>query len=437
MIITSDYRTQAIASNELEDLKAIADVEISNISLEDYPNLLVFPDSFEEYDEDFGKKTVCSIINEGKSILTNSIVGFIGRNNTHLSIHSRFAQDGKNDYFLHYMLQKVSKINLFDLKHTMDEDSVFDFLLYLFPLYLKKAINRGVYRQYITHKYNDANIRGVIDVNRHIRSNEPFNGNIAYSTREYSYDNDITQLIRHTIEFIAKHAEGDVILNMDNATQDAVFQIKSATTTYAQNERQNIINKNLRPVVHPYYSEYTSLQRLCLQILRHEELKYGKEENEIYGVLIDAAWLWEEYLAIVLEGKYEHYIKDGDVKFYLFENTRQQIIPDYLSVDKRIVADAKYIPLDQQGTYGEEKATSIYYKTITYIYRFCSDTGFLLYPHPDKEVSPIQYKIKTEINGVNGGTIIKLGLRIPSGCSSFDEFATKMEMEENMFYGMV
>lgn len=437
MIITSDYKTQAISSNELEDLKAIADVEISNISLEDYPNLLVFPDSFEEYDEDFGKKTVCSIINEGKSILTNSIVGFIGRNNTHLSIHSRFAQNGKNDYFLHYMLQKVSKINLFDLKHTMDEDSVFDFLLYLFPLYLKKAINRGVYRQYITHKYNDANIRGVIDVNRHIRSNEPFNGNIAYSTREYSYDNDITQLIRHTIEFIAKHAEGDVILNMDNATQDAVFQIKSATTTYAQNERQNIINKNLRPVVHPFYSEYTSLQRLCLQILRHEELKYGKEENEIYGVLIDAAWLWEEYLAIVLEGKYEHYIKDGDVRFYLFENTHQQIIPDYLSVDKKIVADAKYIPLDQQGTYGEEKATSIYYKTITYMYRFCSDTGYLLYPHPDQEVSPIQYKIKTEINGINGGTMIKLGLRIPSVCSSFDEFAAKMEMEENKFYSMV
>ena len=437
MIITSDYKAQAISSNELEDLKAIADVEISNISLENYPNLLVFPDSFEEYDKDFGKKTVCSIINEGKSILTNSIVGFIGRNNTHLSIHSRFAQDGKNDYFLHYMLQKVSKINLFDLKHTMDEDSVFDFLLYLFPLYLKKAINRGVYRQYITHKYNDANIRGVIDVNRHIKSNEPFNGSVAYSTREYSYDNDITQLIRHTIEFIAKHTEGDVILNIDNATQDAVSQIKSATTTYSQNERQSIINKNIRPVVHPYYSEYTSLQRLCLQILRHEELKYGKEDNEIYGVLIDAAWLWEEYLAIVLEGKYEHYIKDGDVKSYLFENTRQQIIPDYLSIDKKIVADAKYIPLDQQGTYGEEKATSIYYKTITYMYRFCCNTGFLLYPHPDQEASPIKYKIKTEINGVNGGTLIKLGLRIPSGCSSFNEFAAKMDMAESSFYSMV
>ena len=44
-MITSDYRTKAIIPEELQDLKAIADVEISNITLEDNPNLLVFPDS--------------------------------------------------------------------------------------------------------------------------------------------------------------------------------------------------------------------------------------------------------------------------------------------------------------------------------------------------------------------------------------------------------
>lgn len=69
---------------------------------------------------------------------------------------------------------------------------------------MKNAISQGVYRQYITHKYNDANVRGVIDVSRHIKYNEPFNGSVAYTTREYSYDNHITQLIRHTIEFISK-----------------------------------------------------------------------------------------------------------------------------------------------------------------------------------------------------------------------------------------
>ena len=84
----------------------------------------------------------------------------------------------------------------------------------------------------------------------------PFNGKVAYSNREYSYDNDVTQLIRHIIEFISACDGGNNILSMDNVTQEAVSQIVSATTTYAYNERENIINKNLRPKVHPYYSEY-------------------------------------------------------------------------------------------------------------------------------------------------------------------------------------
>lgn len=434
-MITSDYRTKAIIPEELQDLKAIADVEISNITLEDNPNLLVFPDSFESYDRDFGKKMVCNIVNDGNTLLTNSIVGFIGRNQTQLSIHSRFANDGDEDYFLHYMLHRVAKINLLNLQHTTNEDSVFDFLLYLFPLYLKKAMNQGMYKQYITRKNNDANVRGVIDVNRHIRYNKPFNGKIAYSTREYSYDNDVTQLIRHTIEFISTYDGGNDILNVDSVTQEAVSQIVSATT-YIHNELRSVINKNLKPIVHPYYSEYAPLQRLCLQILRHEELKYGHEDNEIYGVLIDAAWLWEEYLAEILKGKYNHYLKDSGKRFYLFENF-QQIIPDYLSLDKKIVADAKYIPLNTEKSYGEEKATAIYYKTITYMYRFCTNKGYLFYPHPDEDVTSVPLKIKTEVVGVNGGTITKLGLRIPSGCDTFSKFSKLIKKYENEFINLL
>lgn len=433
-MITSDYSIANITPDELDDLRVIADVEISNISLEDYPNLLVFPDSFSSYDRDFGKKVICSIADEGRKLCTNSMVGFIGRNNTHLSIHSRFADNGKEDFFLHYMLQKVAKINLFNLQHTMDEDSVFDFLLYLFPLYLKNAISQGVYRQYITHKYNDANVRGVIDVNRHIKYNEPFNGSVAYTTREYSYDNHITQLIRHTIEFISKNG-GDDILNIDEDTKQAVAQIIGATPSYLSNELQSIINKSLTPIAHPYYNEYAPLQRLCLQILRHEELKYGQDEDEVYGVLIDAAWLWEEYLATILEGKYNHYLKDTGKRFYLFKPKKQQIIPDYLSLDKKIVADAKYIPLNEKIWFKEDSAsaTAIYYKTITYMYRFCSKEGYLFYPHPDEEVSPIKYEIITEIEGENGGSITKLGLRIPSNCSDFNEFTSRINEEETIF----
>ncbi len=430
-MITRDYSHNVISPEEYQDLNAIAGVQISEMTLEDHPNLLIFPDSFECYDRDFGRKVICHIEND--VLYTNSIVGFVGRNSTNLSIHSRFSADKEKDYFLHYMLQKVAKINLFSLQHSMDEDTVFDFLLYLFPAYLKKALNQGVYRKYITKEYNDANIRGVVDVSRHIRQNIPFNGKVAYSSREFSYDNEVTQLIRHTIEFISRHAGGIDILNVDIETRQAVAEIINATPSFSLNDVGSVINSNLRPVIHPYYSEYTPLQRICLQILRHEELNYGQEDNEIYGVLIDAAWLWEEYLAILLEKKYLHCRKESGKRFSLFENVFQQVIPDYLALDMSAVADAKYMHLEREGTYGEEKATAVYYKTITYMYRFCTDRGLLFYPHPDEPCTPKELKIGTERNGVNGGTITKLGLRIPSGCSSFEDFCTKMYTSEQEF----
>lgn len=437
-MITSDYSKAPITLKELDDLRAIADVEISEIKLDDYPNLLVFPDSFNSYDRDLGKRVICQIEKEAKLLSTNSIVGFIGRNKTHLSIHSRFTESGKEDFFLHYMLQKVAKINLFNLQHTMDEDSVFDFLIYLFPLYLKNAISQGVFRQYTTHRYNDANVRGVIDVNRHIKYNEPFNGSIAYTTREYSYDNDVTQLIRHTIEFIYKLG-GEEILNIDIDTKQAVSQIISATPSYEGKELHTIINKNLASIAHPFYSEYAPLQKLCLQILRYEELKYGQEENEVYGILVDAAWLWEEYLADLLSDKYNHYLKNTGQKFFLFTkqlSPRHQIIPDYLSLDMSKVADAKYIPLDEKSRFQEDgsSATAIYYKTITYMYRFSSQEGYLFYPHRNRETPTIE---RREIDGLGEGSITKLGLRIPCGCSDFNDFVTKMKEEETIFYNQL
>ena len=435
-MITNDYNQgKKIEASELNDLKAISDVIISEIALEDHTNLLVFPDSFEHYDKDFGKKVICIISNDEGKLYTNSIVGFVGRNKTCLSIHSRFTKDEDDDFFLHYMLQKVAKINLFHLQHTLNKDSVFDFLLYLFPFYLKKALYQGLYKQYVSHKYNDARVRGAIEVNRHIRFNEPFNGKVAYTTREYSFDNHITQLIRHTLEYIAIQDGGKVILSTDQETKEAVAQIRSATPSYLSIDRQTVINKNLRPIAHPFYSEYTPLQRLCIQILRHEEIKYGQEENEIYGVLIDAAWLWEEYLASVIKEKYHHCYKNQKPKYYVFEGGRQQIVPDFLSIDKTIVADAKYIPLNIGNSYDEERATAIYYKTITYMYRFCSKTGFLLYPHKEIDTTPniISYTIESETAGVNGGTIKKVGLKIPMGCKDFADFTIRMNGYEDEF----
>ena len=82
----------------------------------------------------------------------------------------------------------------------------------MFPVYLKSALRKGVFKTYFRHEYNDSNVKGIIDIPRHISKNIPFVGNIAYSQREHTTDNYITELIRHTIEFIKRKSYGNLIL---------------------------------------------------------------------------------------------------------------------------------------------------------------------------------------------------------------------------------
>ena len=435
-MITTDWNTTEVDESIVADIKAIADIKV----FKDHPQLLVFPHSFGEYDNGFGDKCVCEFNEEQQTISTRSILGFVGRNKTTLTIRSRFTpgkikieetevfDESKEDYFLHYMLQKVFGLNIFDMKHTTSKESVFDFSLYLFPHFLKKALRQGVYREYKTQHYNDANVKGTIDVSRHIRINLPFAGNIAYRTREYLHDNDTTQLIRHTIEHIRCHKFGSNILNCDADTRAFISQIEQVTESYQKSQRQSIINRNLKPVRHSLYTAYEPLRKLCLQILRYEQLKYGQKKDEIHGVLFDGAWLWEEYLAIVLKEGFTHYHKEKGKRWYLFD-TGQQIIPDYISKDKAIVADAKYIALDKEGNYkNEEKATNIYYKTITYMYRWNAKFGLLLYPIANKDsvVESIHRIVGTE------SYVIKVGFPIPQS-GTFSKFSEMMKMSEVMY----
>ena len=411
--------------HHLENLQKIAEKPIGQLSLDDNPNLLIFPQNLEEYGDKIGKQYVCEV-KDGK-LFTGNIMGFIGYGDTKVRIHSRFAQ-GEDDYFLHYMLQKVFAINLFDLKYHSDEESIFDFLIYLFPAFLKRAMRQGLYKEYQTREYNDADIKGRIDVARHIRMNVPFAGKVAYSTREYAYDNHVTQLIRHTIEFISNHPYGGGILNNDDLTKDAVSLIREATPTYSQNERRKVINQNLRPLSHPYFSEYRHLQHLCMQILRYEEIKYGRNENEIYGVLFDGAWLWEEYLNTLLRDcGYKHpQNKVFSGRIHLFTDNSGARYPDFYK--DGIVLDAKYKRYEDvalQRIDGDDL-----HQVITYMYILSARYGGLIVPGQHNK-SGSRPEPKT-LKGY-GGSMNIYSIIVDALAQSFKAYCQQMSQYEKIF----
>jgi 5-methylcytosine-specific restriction enzyme subunit McrC len=409
----------------LDDLSCIANRTLIDLQKEN-PDLLIFPQSLGYYRDDVEKSNVFSL--DVDNLTTYNLMGFVGRNSSQLTISSRFAKNDHHDYFLHYMLQKVFSINILKFDQTPNKENVWDFLLYLFPFYLKKAYSQGMFKAYKKEEYNDANVKGAIDVKRHILRNIPFTGKIAYTTREHSYNNDLTQLIRHTIEYIKTHPYGSGVLTNDTEVRDIVSKFNFVTqTTFNKNSQQKIISANLKPISHPYFTEYKMLQKICLKILRREKLTFGKEKDKIYGLLFDGAWLWEEYLNKILMEDFIHpENKTGKNRHYLFENF-QSIYPDFISKGyPKTVGDAKYIPLNGQQSYSEnsERATSIYYKTIAYMYRFSSDNGFLLFPNQETNYFET-YKIKD-----TKGILKKIGLAIPKASENFKEFIKTMAVNE-------
>ncbi len=407
----------------------IADKTVAQLCREN-DNLLIFPYSIESSDDRIGESSVMSILNtddpEKVHISTGNVMGFIGVDNLQIKIKSRF-DIGRDDYLLHYMLQKVLSFNLFDLSHNNEQEDIFDFIMFMFPYFLKAALRQGIYREYHNFKHNDANPKGTIDIGRHIANNVPFIGNIAYSTREYSHDNNMTELIRHTIEFMKTKRYGQSVLNVDRETIENVKIIEDHTSLYNKSERSNVISKNLRLKIHPYYTEYRPLQTLCLQILRMEEVKYGESDDEICGILFDGAWLWEEYVNTILQniGFTHPENKRHKGGIYLFDDHSGIRYPDFYKND--MVLDAKYKRL---GSY--EKVSKVdkddIHQVMAYMTALHVDRGGFVAPLEKR-----QTKIPTSHLNGRPGTLSIFGIEISKSVSSYADFCKEMKKMEISF----
>ena len=412
---------------DIAALFPIANKTIAELCREN-KNLLIFPYGIETSGDKIGESSVMRILSTGDSdkvqITTGNVMGFIGIDDIQIKIKSRFDK-GREDFFLHYMLQKVLSFNLFDLSHDNEQEDIFDFMMFMFPYFLKTAMRQGVYREYKNFKHNDANLKGTVDIGRHVARNVPFVGNIAYSTREYSHDNNMSELIRPTIEFMKTKRYGQLVLNIDRETIENVKIIVEHTPSYNRNERSSIISKNLRVKVHPYYTEYRPLQTLCLQILRMEEVKYGESSDEICGILFDGAWLWEEYVNTILSNHGfrhpENKLHKGGI--YLFDDHSGIRYPDFYKDD--MVLDAKYKRLGSYDKVSKLDRNDIH-QVMAYMTTLKVNRGGFVAPLEQQ-----QSKVPTSHLKGSGATLSIFGIEICKSATSYEEFCEKMgEMEE-------
>lgn len=426
---------QDCIESENKDIESVAQIakDISIFSgrqldqlIQENSNLLVFPQNINAFNDEIEELQICSYDNQSKCISTGNMMGFVGTGQTLMRISSRF-DNNINDYFLHYMLQKVFCPHIVNLKHTSTQENIFDFLLYLFPYYLNQALSQGLYKEYKKFEYNDCKIKGNINIQKHLNQNIPFCGLIAYNTREYSYDNKITQLVRHTIEYIKRSFLGKNILQ-SKETDDNIRQIINSTPTYSIWDRHKVLISNSKRLNHPYFTKYCILQQLCIRILRHEEIKYGNDKDKVYGILFDGSWLWEEYLNTILKKcnfihpRNKAILKNEKQPIYLFEDNTYDRYPDFYK-NKEMIIDAKYKHLG-----GKIERNDIH-QIISYMHVLSANTAALAYPNCKSRSA---YTAIGKLNGL-GGNIGLLNLQIPDNCKTYFDFVSNIEIQENLF----
>ena len=404
--------------------QALLDRTLDNLSRED--RIFIFPnDLMNSPDLDKDQKILETV---NKEIKTGNVIGFLGCGQERLTISSRFS-DESNDHFLHYLLQKVLHINLTSLDVALSrEDKLYQLLMYLFPKYLQAALRKGLYKEYQRFSHNDSHVKGVIDVGNHLKRNVPFMGNIAYTTREFTYDNPLMQLIRHTIEYIKTQKGFGALLD---SNRENVSEIVRVTPSYKLADRAKIIRGNQsKPIRHAYFHEYRKLQELCLMILNREKHGLGYQEQKIHGILFDVSWLWEEYVYTLLPKDFIHpRNKDKTDGISVFSNRERKVFPDFYHKELKIVLDAKYKKLEftEKGINREDL-----FQLISYSYILEAEKAGLVFPSKHKVVD-------NEIGKLAGyGALLKkLSIQIPQNASSYNEFCKMMENSEENFKAII
>ena len=443
---------EANAQEHLTNLNELGNLTLAELSQSE--NLLTFPlnlgdskDLKDKQSEPIFRFESIKCDNDGDiidaTIRTSNIMGFFGYKGTQVAILSRFASNStqrdstadsapKPDFFLHYMLGKIAHLNFFkNFPHSASDNAAFDLLPYLLPNALREALRQGLFRAYVRRRYDDANVRGTIDIARHISRHIPFDGAVSYATREHSHDNALTQLIRHTIEYVSTKPLGRVILQ---SMLDEVAQIRLATPLYDKASCRAILSQNLHLLRHPYYDKYEPLRRLCVQILRHERLGYGRDDERVSGVLFDGAYLWEEYLWSVLESAklgFKHPRNKSskgaiDLLDSMLDSNKWAVYPDFY-IENKAVLDAKYKRLEG----GDSIDSGDKHQIISYIYTLGAKMGGFVYP-----LSADSSECESEIGSVKNAAILKsavykFALKIPQNAESLKDFADKIQKSEN------
>lgn len=369
-------------------------------------------------------------------VRTSNLVGFLECNGLTISIGSRFDSEDGSSFFLPYLIARTLHIPPLEL--DWEQVSAYDLLPLLFPAALTRALGSGLFKQYQRVSTNGSCFKSSLAVAAHLKHNltsglvsgRASGRKVTSVSSQLSADNAVTQLIRHTIELIRSKPALVPLLAVNASVVSAVRQIELATPSFRASALVSVVKANRAPCSSP---AYRPLQQLCLKLLMafDPSLSLSQDSDQVYGVLFDISYLWEEYLAMLLEPVgFEHpRNKAGVGALYLDRDQSFLAYPDFyrLSSDSTLaepradlVLDAKFKRYD---TYAPARDDIV--QMLTYLHVLKAPRALLLCP--TQRTDPLESHY--EFCGL-GGTVDVAFLPIPAQAESFADFCAQMAQAE-------
>lgn len=317
-----------------------------------------------------------------------------------VNFHSRFdpPDDSKSPLFLMYVFEKAFNINgkIFDkMKIESEKSFTWDFLLMLlFFQQMHEAMKKGLYKQYQEFEHNDCNVKGRIDIARHIKENPLQNGKICYVTREYTVANDVNRLIVKAAETLERKY-GAVYYNLlknYDVCKRGLAAIKDELFDGEQSSARDLIKRNKKKIVQSVYRNYEPLRQTAILILKRLGINsFKSSSSNVAGILINMPGLWETFL-------YKEvfmYLAESSGEYrqtaYQILEGKKTIYPDFL-LGQKAVFDAKYktswgVAYNNGDGNGDWKHTrEDIYQVLSYMLIFNCKTGGVVFPVRENDI---------------------------------------------------
>jgi hypothetical protein len=423
-----------VTSELPEALRAIfVDKRLDELS-QKYPGLVIYPARQQE-----NLANQCLLKTVSDQVWTTNLMGVVAVETgdsvepTLLSVGSRFdAQpDGKANPaqpFLTYLLSQAFDGALVNWPVTIASTQDFWELLlvFLYAHHLVKACRQGMLKQYVSKRVNDYVLAGTLDVPQHLRQNVPFVGKVSQARRLYSRDNPTLWLIRAANEHICRSRGAtfySALLRQRNTLKECVEAVAYSTPSFDYRCVYDRVAECLRPVRHPYFREFEPLRRTSLQILRRSGINlYRRGKPEVYGVLFDGAWLWEEFLSNALRA--EGFQHPCEARIFRY-SPRPMLKPDLVHKSQLCVLDAKY-------KHWKDREIEDFHQVLAYMYLLGARVGGVIHP---VEVNNRRWALAgsdlepREIALRDGkGFWLDVPFPVPQGCTNAREFPEITEL---------